>query len=75
MAQVLLPSAPVLVKHLTSSNHETKQSPKEDPFRHRSLANSHIHHEWHLWGSEIKARYQEFDALYAEANNRYMYHL
>ncbi len=75
MAQVLLPSAPVHVEYLPSSKYETKQPPKEDPFRHCSLANSHNHHELHPWGSEIKARSKEFDALYAEANNRYMYHL
>ena len=46
-----------------------------DPFRHSSINNSHNHHGLHPWGENIIPQSKEFDALYAQANNQYMYHL
>ncbi len=47
----------------------------DDPFRHHAGANSHNHHDLHPWGKDVAAGTGEFDALYAEANNKFMYHL
>lgn len=67
--------APVQIEYMGAHAYNTALPPTKDPFRHSALANSHNHHDLHPWGAEILAGTAEFDALYAEANNRYMYHL
>lgn len=54
---------------------KTKLPTSSDPFRHKSLSNSHNHHDLHPWGSAVKHNPQEFGSLYAQANNQFMYHL
>jgi D123 len=71
----VLQRIPVHLQFLPSSHYETKISPSQDPFRHQSLANSHNHHDLHPWGKDVIAGSKEFDALYAQANNRFMYHM
>ncbi|KAJ4252021.1 hypothetical protein NW762_011322 [Fusarium torreyae] len=65
----------VKVEYIGAHAYNTALSPVQDPFRHSALANSHNHHHLHPWGKDVLAGTAEFDALYAEANNRYMYHL
>ncbi|PGH01870.1 hypothetical protein AJ79_07807 [Helicocarpus griseus UAMH5409] len=45
-----------------------------DPFHHLSRINSHNHHDLHPWRKDIDTQSEEFNALYAQANNQYMYH-
>ncbi|KAI1378289.1 hypothetical protein F4677DRAFT_390253 [Hypoxylon crocopeplum] len=73
MAPVL--KAPVTVQYVPSVVYSSAQPETEDPFRHLAGANSHNHHALHPWGNDIVAGTNEFDFLYAEANNKYMYHL
>lgn len=47
----------------------------QDPFSHESRINSHNHHDLHPWGTEVKPGSDEFNALYAQHNNQYMYHV
>ncbi|KAI0102586.1 hypothetical protein GGR51DRAFT_550454 [Nemania sp. FL0031] len=63
------------VEYMQSRVYGTAQSEIEDPFRHLAGVNSHNHHNLHPWGENIVAGTKEFDSLYAEANNQYMYHL
>ncbi|KAG5759954.1 hypothetical protein H9Q72_011919 [Fusarium xylarioides] len=65
----------VKVEYIGAHSYTTALSPSQDPFRHSALANSHNHHDLHPWGKDVLAGTAEFDSLYAEANNRYMYHL
>ncbi|KAL4728897.1 hypothetical protein ACLX1H_003299 [Fusarium chlamydosporum] len=65
----------VKIEYIGAHAYSTALPPVQDPFRHSALANSHNHHELHPWGKDVLAGTTEFDALYAEANNRYMYHL
>jgi hypothetical protein len=66
---------PVKIEYIGAHAYSTALPAVQDPFRHSALANSHNHHELHPWGNDVLAGTAEFDALYAEANNRYMYHL
>ncbi|KAI1124367.1 hypothetical protein F5Y10DRAFT_285092 [Nemania abortiva] len=66
---------PVAVEYMKAAVYGTAKSEIEDPFRHLAGANSHNHHTLHPWGENIIAGTEEFDSLYAEANNQYMYHL
>ncbi len=63
----------VHVEYIPPSHAEAKLPVDEDPFRHQSLTNSHNHHELHPWGNGLQVPSKDFDALYAEANNQYMY--
>lgn len=65
----------VNVEYISSPQFLAVLPAEEDPFRHESFANSHNHHELHPWGSSVQCPSKEFDALYAQANNQYMYHL
>lgn len=65
----------VTLQYMPSSVYEAKRPPTQDPFRHESFANSHNHHALHPWGPNVAVGSPEFDARYAEENNRYMYHL
>lgn len=73
MAASTLP--PVRVEFIPAFSVAAKHSAIIDPFRHASAANSHNHHDKHPWGKDIAPSSKEFDALYAQANNQYMYHL
>ncbi|KAF2195029.1 hypothetical protein K469DRAFT_543630 [Zopfia rhizophila CBS 207.26] len=75
MARLAGPNPVINVEYILSSKYEARSSPEEDPFRHQSVANSHNHHELHPWGTKIFPGSEAFDALYAQANNQYMYHL
>ncbi|KAH8585343.1 hypothetical protein B0O99DRAFT_713396 [Bisporella sp. PMI_857] len=66
---------PVLIEYIRSHAYSAALPTAQDPFRHQAGANSHNHHELHPWGKGIVPGTKEFDALYAEANNYYMYHL
>ncbi|KAF7561164.1 hypothetical protein G7046_g2979 [Stylonectria norvegica] len=66
---------PVSLEYMPAHTYTTALPATRDPFRHEALANSHNHHELHPWGQDVVAGSAEFVALYAEANNRYMYHL
>jgi hypothetical protein len=73
MAATTLP--PVNLEFIPALNAVAKYPPTIDPFRHASAANSHNHHDKHPWGKAIAPNSKEFDALSAQANNQYMYHL
>lgn len=75
MATLVANSYPLAVEFMSSSVYEAKRPAAEDPFRHQSGANSHNHHSEHPWGPDINPGSATFDALYAQANNQYMYHL
>ncbi|KAJ2891252.1 hypothetical protein MKZ38_000691 [Zalerion maritima] len=74
-----MPSAvaktPVTVQFVPFDVYSSTKPDTEDPFRHLAGANSHNHHALHPWGKHVVDGTDEFDALYAEANNKYMYHL
>ncbi|KAL9629693.1 MAG: hypothetical protein Q9164_006766 [Protoblastenia rupestris] len=63
----------VHVEYIPARHAEAKLPADEDPFRHQSLTNSHNHHDLHPWGDGVQVPSKDFDALYAEANNQYMY--
>lgn len=65
----------IRVEYIASPKYLAVLPAEEDPFRHESFANSHNHHELHPWGNDVQCPSKEFDALYAQANNQYMYHL
>ncbi|KAK0641778.1 hypothetical protein B0T16DRAFT_420520 [Cercophora newfieldiana] len=67
--------AAATVEYVPSAVYGSPQPNLDDPFRHQAGANSHNHHGLHPWGSNVTAGTDEFDALYAKANNQYMYHL
>ncbi|KAI6090460.1 hypothetical protein F4821DRAFT_229381 [Hypoxylon rubiginosum] len=71
----ILASNPVKVQYVPSLVYASAKPVTEDPFRHLAGANSHNHHTLHPWGQDVVAGTNEFDSLYAEANNKYMYHL
>jgi hypothetical protein len=75
MAVDSYPLMPVRVEYVPWSWTETASPATVDPFHHRSRINSHNHHDLHPWGAEVKAETREFNALYAQANNQYMYHV
>ncbi|KAK1510203.1 hypothetical protein CABS01_07875 [Colletotrichum abscissum] len=64
-----------VVQWVTSDVYSFALPVADDPFRHHAGANSHNHHTMHPWGDEISVGTKEFDALYAEGNNKYLYHL
>ncbi|KAI9155598.1 putative CDC123-like protein L884 [Paramyrothecium foliicola] len=66
---------PVRVQYMPSDVYSSAKPDTEDPFRHLAGANSHNHHALHPWGEDVVAGTKEFDELYAEANNKFMYHL
>ncbi|KAK4244756.1 hypothetical protein C7999DRAFT_34899 [Corynascus novoguineensis] len=63
------------VQFMPSTVYGSPQPDADDPFRHLAGANSHNHHGLHPWGKDVVSGTKEFDALYARANNQYMYHL
>lgn len=65
----------VTVQYMPAQVYNSALPATEDPFRHLAGVNSHNHHALHPWGSSVVTGSKEFDALYAEANNKYMYHL
>ena len=66
---------PIVVEFKSSHVCTTTLPAAKDLFRDSALVNSHNHHGLHPWGEAVSAGTKEFDALYAEANNRYMSHL
>ncbi|AEO54518.1 hypothetical protein MYCTH_2297169 [Thermothelomyces thermophilus ATCC 42464] len=75
MASTVATPLVTTVEFMPRAAYEPAKPGEEDPFRHRSASNSHNHHDLHPWGPDVVAGSREFDALYAEANNQYMYHL
>ncbi|KAK4504219.1 hypothetical protein PRZ48_005135 [Zasmidium cellare] len=74
MASVAGPITPVRVEFIPASRSEAVLPPSVDPFRHQSANNDHNHHDLHPWGPDVHIGSAEFDALYAQANNQYLYH-
>jgi hypothetical protein len=66
---------PIQVQYIPSGVYTAAEPVTEDPLRHLAGANSHNHHALHPWGEDVVAGTKEFNELYAEANNRFMYHL
>lgn len=68
-------TADFTIEWVPSDVYSSALPPTEDPFRHRAGANSHNHHSLHPWGDKVSVGSKGFDSLYAEENNKYMYHL
>jgi hypothetical protein len=77
MASVLSAPRPVVLEYIPSSKCSDAKlhDYDRDPFRHTAIVNSSNHLNLHPWGPNVSANTPEFDALYARANNVFLYHL
>lgn len=66
---------PISLEYVPSSQYKARLSMALDLFRHKLSSNSYNHHELHPWGPDVSVNSEEFDFLYAEANNQFMYHV
>lgn len=75
MPEVSLPQIPIQIEYIPWSWTEANTSTSQDPFSHEARINSHNHHNLHPWGPEVKVGSDKFNALYAQENNQFMYHV